>query len=562
MTAVHGWSVSSEAVYMAVGEEVQNLHRKVSQVRDGIRRSTEIFVGEEIGEMRRGLATAAEVSQTTADLSRERSEALARLRGSVEIAVSGSTAVVLVFRLLDYVVLIARAHVEGMSDGQYELGPFTAHVAELVSVGEGVARGIDESTQLLGRCLAQSRAFESQTGLDGTSLIDDFLALAAHLDEQQGASSERREAAHAAFTSIWKAIGGIVAGLQFHDMARQRLEHTIANLGRMADLHSKGLIDAGLPPIAEHSRPAALRRIAALEIAQLDDLRRLYETKMGELDGHLAEIGGQVVQSQDILGQLVHGGGGAMLDTEARHLQAQFKDGEQARLRLGKSLARCAEATQSLIDMTGKLDQLEHDLKIAGLNAAVRAAHVKSEDDTIGYIARVICEQASIARNEANRVREGVDRAAIDTTDLSLRILPGISAAYSLVEERLTSTSAVLGEAQASSSRELGSAISAASSLAADVTAIRKMMTPHIEGCALLHALCAALAAITAELPQTDASDEEMAAIDEILSQDYTMAEEREIFAAVVGRNVPAASSGAAEGPGHGQDEAMDAILF
>lgn len=562
------WNGASEGLYLDAGEKLRNVHGRISQVREGIQRSTELFAAAEMEEMRVGLASAVDDARRIGELTAERGGTLADLRSAIAEASSGSAAVRLVFRLLDYVVLIARAQVEGMRSGQDELVPFTLHVDELVTSGEDVARYIDGRMKLLGGYLEEGRTLEAQAVASGTgaTMVEGFLRLASQMENQQRSAAMRREEAQQAFTAVWKAIGGVVMGLQFHDMARQRLEHTISNLDLLNRIANDGVVAEGEGPLRDHIRPAALRRIATLEIAQLCGLAETYETKLAGLDADLAVIEAELETCGAILGRLLSGGGEedglAMLDAEASRMRVGFRRGEAIRQRLGESLGRSMEATNSLFEMTEKLADLEHNLRIAGFNAAVRAAHVDSGDDTIGYIARVIREQASKAREEADKVQRGIEFAITTTGSLASRILPAIASAESAIEERLSSATTLLSRTEGQCRDIIGKAIALARGLGQEIGTVRALMDSHVEGREMMLALSAGLAALAAHFPEADLPPEDAERLGRALSAHYTMEEERAIFQEVMGTLPGAAGGTDAAAPPAGSADDLDDILF
>ena len=143
LALVHQWNVSSEAVYLGAGNDLQTLHRRIGTVRDSIRQATEAVSSNEGDKVETMLGEASASAAQLETLAGERSRVLRVLAEGVTRASEGASAVALVFRLLDYVVLVARTHVEGMTQARDVLVPFTEHVHELVGSGQTVARALD-----------------------------------------------------------------------------------------------------------------------------------------------------------------------------------------------------------------------------------------------------------------------------------------------------------------------------------------------------------------------------------------------------------------------------------
>jgi hypothetical protein len=543
LALVNQWNVSSEAVYLGAGNDLQTLHRRIGTVRDSIRRSTEAMGSTEGDRVETLLTEAASTATQLETLSGDRSRILRTLSEGVVTAAEGASAVSLVFRLLDYVVLVARTHVEGMTQARDVLVPFTEHVHELVGSGQTVARALDARVRTVQGHIADSRAIDARVGgralVGEASLAFQFRSLNRRLSQERDSAATTREAAHRSFSVIRDAVGGLVMGLQFHDIARQRLEHTLTNLERLFLLAETGQLTPDGAPMEGKSRLLAVRRIVELEIAQLTSLTELYETKMGEVHANLDVLAGEIVESDRLLSSLFSddvGNAGksaiAVLEAEATKVRQRFERGEDDRRQIAASLHECVEAAGPLIAMTDELASLEHTLRLAGFNAAVRAAHVDSGDETIGYIAREIREQATVAKSQADLVREGIEMAVSATRELEGTILPQIATAETEIAEHFNTATDILARIEAECLDQLRDAASNAKGMGERIRTIASLMTPHVEGCALMRQTIAQLESIRDGLPDEPISPEDALRLHSLLAGQYTMAEERAIFEA------------------------------
>lgn len=280
--ALRQWNDANGKLFVASGELLMELYRKVSGIRDGLQRSTELLTSNDAQQMREALAIATNSARHIGGLTQDYGSTLSTLRTAVDMASSGSSSVLLAFRILDYVVLIARTQVEKMGAGQDELGSFTLHVEELVGSGQDVARRIDQNMGQFSLSLNDNETIAAK-GEMNEHILSEFAALTQQIDSKQRHTQQQQDAAHKLFTEIWQEIGLLVGGLQFQDVVRQRLEHTIANLAIMRDIYRTGLLTADGTPIASALRPAAVRRVAALEIAQLTDVAETYRLQLADI---------------------------------------------------------------------------------------------------------------------------------------------------------------------------------------------------------------------------------------------------------------------------------------
>ncbi|WP_279478778.1 hypothetical protein [Aureimonas sp. SK2] len=560
------WTTASESVFLDAGERLRTAHGRISQVREGIARATEIFTKPVMVGARDGLLVAVDKVATVQRLTEERGDRILALQAAVDKARSGSASLKTVFRVLDYIVVIARAQVESMKGAGGDLVSFSRTVDDLVTSGTSVAQAIDERMESLASAIQDSRAIAARRtrASEDWDLGDGFMALIERMEAEQGAAAARRAEAQEAFTAVGQAVAGAVMGLQAHDMARQRLEHTVENLGLIGPIGRDGTFGEGEAPLAPAHRQAAVRRIAQLEVAQLTDLAETYGGLMDKLAADLAAIADRLDLCADVLARLRmpdSEGGLAALEAAAERLHAYIEAGAEARRTLSDSLSRSVERTALLIEMTDQMTGLEFHLNLAGLNAAIQAAHVEGGDETIGYIARVIREQSSLARLEVDAIRSGSEEAASVTQDLSSRLLPEIAAAKETITANLRAACGDLAEAEAESRAALAKSAEASEGMSGEIRAVLQLMALHEEGTQMMLALSVAIGSLAAGTGGEALPAEEAARLDAVLTTRYTMKEERDVVARTFGT---AAATPAPDAPAAAEPAAddFDDILF
>ncbi len=494
-TSLTHWTVASEGVFLEAGERLRTAHGRIAAVRSGIARATEIFTKPVMVEARNGLVATVGTVETVGRLTAERTELTAGLQASIDKARSGSAALKTIFRVLDYIVVIARAQVESMTGAGGDLVSFSRTVDDLVTSGTTVAQAIDMRMDSLRSAIHESRAIASRRAgpAEDWDIANDFVALVDRIEAQQQAAAARRDEAQDAFTAVWKAIGAAVMGLQGHDMARQRLEHTVSHIGLIRTLARDGVFAQGHEPIAPAHRHAAVRRVARLEMAQLADLSTTYGGMMEQLAADLGAIADRLEACCDVLARLrapgEKGEGLSALEVGVSRLRAVIAAGGEARQMLNESLVRSVERTEHLTEMTDQMTGLEFHLNLAGLNAAIQAAHVEGGDETIGYIARVIREQSSQARDEVETIRNGVDRAASITRELASRILPRSPRARRPSSATSPPPMAACRPPRPTAARALTESAEAADGIGDEIRSVLRMMSLHEEGTRMMLAL-------------------------------------------------------------------------
>ncbi|MDY8107616.1 hypothetical protein U0C82_00445 [Fulvimarina sp. 2208YS6-2-32] len=558
MTLLDQWNTSSESVYLKTGEELQAIHADLCTIEATLSRTIDIMTGERIAAVHDELVRAVEEAAVLSG-SIDRIDDLIRtaIAGRSE-AIEGKLGVVSVFQMLRYVTLVGRTHIRSMPISTGELDTFVDNVVDLVNTGEETATMLGERLDQLGDCLSDSvgilettrrRASDEARPLPiAIGEIDE--ALTARQESAKAAQEKKREA----FRAAAAAVAGVVSGLQFHDIARQRLEHTSANIRLMIDL-AKGVALPGRDhPPGPEARDAFIAKLADLEIAQLGDLAAAYDGKMRDIEDHLGRI---FEQSQFCSGLVLNALEGDQ-DSQstpllggARQIEQSFSQSETLRTALQSGLDAYIETAGFFSATTAQLDSLEFHLQIAGFNAAIRAAHIEQGDEAIGYIAREIRGQASGAKFGADRVRSGIEAALVAANELQDHVLPRSDAAVETIRAAIALMVTTFTEAEAECLAQLSANEDAATSLPDRVSRARSLMGRYVEGCELMDSAVAALTALCAALGDRGEIEVDYTPLAEAVSRQYTMREERQIFETIfaIAPARPTAVPTKAEGP-------------
>lgn len=347
------------------------------------------------------------------------------------------------------------------------------------------------------------------------------------IEQRQRSAAESTETARIT-RSINQGVMAAVMALQVGDATRQRVEHIEHALA----------LSPGLAPETGVA-------IAALGAAQLTDTIAVLDAEVAEAQralGALADDAQMITaRSQQVYGAGDAGGSAlSRLSEQMRLAVAVLRDCEAERQKLGAVTSAVEATVKQMIGHVEAVQDIEANMRLVSLNAAIRCAQLGPEGAALNVIARQLrdltVETVEAADMAAARLHETAElalafsAAAGDETlnqvaRLEQQAIAGLGLMES-VETRIRTALSVLGQAAPAVAGLLNGAISEFSDQAAILEAladVEMQLTEQGEG-----------AATSAE-PDTELA-ETLAGI----RRTYTMESERRVHDGMWGRPAPA----------------------
>jgi hypothetical protein len=389
--------------------------------------------------------------------------------------------------------------------------------------------------------------------------------LLRHCEAAQAAFAD----AHARFAGVRTAVSEAVMGLQFHDIARQRLDHAMAAVERILGLLERGRLsdDGELLPPARRWRATGL--VAGLAAAQLRSLAADCAREAARLRASLRAVADELAAVEAISAALYAGGdpgqgaaGGSVmaeLEQELDRALAAFAAGERARDRQREALAACVAEAAPLAGIAAALIDSEAHLQIAGLNAVIRAAELDGRNEVIPHITQELRGHAARMKIEVKAFEAGVVRSLAAIATIGERVLPALHAAEAALRGGFERSAAVLCRLEAAARREHGTAHQMASGLVGLLRALAEEVRFEDEAVAAMQATAARLESLVQQvLDEAADGGEPWPELTALLEGAYTMASERAVHAGVLG-GAPAA---ALPDPAAAAADDLDDVLF
>lgn len=282
---------------------------------------------------------------------------------------------------------------------------FDVFTTDIAALSESASRTIQDFTavyhQLTGevsRAAHQRQQFDA--GHAGTlqSVTAGLTRTLAAVADQRHISLEGSRQTGLVTRQIVGRIGGAVMALQVGDATRQRLEHIEAAI----DHH------VGAPaPIPE--------AICALAAAQLEAALADYQREVAEADTALLDL---AADASTIMAhsQSIYGTGGASplatLSADVRHAALVLRDCEGERNKLETVARAVQETVQTLLSHVEAVQEIEANMRLVSLNAAVKCAQLGPRGTALNVIARQLRELTGETVAAAEAAMAGLHQAA------------------------------------------------------------------------------------------------------------------------------------------------------
>lgn len=251
------------------------------------------------------------------------------------------------------------------------------------------ARSLSEVAERLGQSLTAMRARErqAQTALDRLPRV---------LEDAAG------------------RIGAVVAGLQFGDISRQRLEHVDHALEVFAE------VAAGRRPLPPEAEDPALFAAAVCEL-QARQLRDIGSEFAGETRRALTSLGELTTAIEDIREHTAavyssgHDGGSTFLlqvDRELQTVATALAHYAEATAQTHRALDGVRATAEAMTQAMRAIADVDADMNLIGLNASIKCGNLGPRGRALNVVAQELRAYARQTRGLASQVAERLEDVA------------------------------------------------------------------------------------------------------------------------------------------------------
>jgi hypothetical protein len=475
--------------------------------------------------------------------------AFARERGDVQkllAAVSAATHPVedlhRSVRLMGILSVNARIVAAGLTDAADQFDVFTTDIAELSkSATAAVAAFAEGHLRLAG---AVRRAADQFTGFEAAHR-ERLEGLAASLDqglaavaERQRLSAERSAETARVSQEMAMRIASAVMALQVGDSTRQRVQHSEEALTHLA-----GWLAGATPHalgVAAEDRPALAAIVISLQQAQLHGTIEAFDHETREAEHALVELAADasvaITECRRLYDDKIGGTPIALLGTQMREAALLLRDCAGEREQLDALATAVGDMVEVLLGHVEAVRDIEANMRLVGLNAAVKCAQLGPRGAALSVIAAQLRELTGelvpAARAAVTQLGEAVSIARAFTAGSTGRL----AAEVGELEAEATTALGLLEAVE----RRLGAALA---TLDRDGAEAETLLATASHGLSRHASLAEALADAEFDLARIApaAAEEAMPALADVLRalrRGYSMEAERRIhddFAAALG---------------------------
>lgn len=456
-------------------------------------------------------------------------------------------------RLMGILAVNARIVAAGISDAVDQFDVFTTDIAELAEGANKAITDFYEGHQQLAtavtRAAGEFTAFETAHRDVLIGLADELGRSLAEIEETRRASAERSAETARISRDVSMRVAHAVMALQVGDSTRQRVEHVEDALGLLVGW------------LREAPSDALSRAVLALEQAQLADAIRTFNrdtTSAHEALVSLAADAGPAIA--DCL-RLYGGKGGtslAALGEQTRRAAILLRDCEEERGRLGAMAERVARTVEVLVGHVEAVRDIEANMRLVSLNAAVKCAQLGPRGAALSVIAGQLRELTGdlvlAARAATERLADATSAASVFTAASTGKLAEQLGE----LERQASASVGQLAEVDARLANALATLERDGPAATARLTEAAQGLGGHGSIAEALSDVHFEIAGLLERLPAPDTPDEErLVTAYEQLRRTYSMEEERAVHDRCAG---PLAPPPAEEPPSGSDDD--DILLF
>ena len=544
-----------EAAFVAVGGRLTDGAALLNTLSKLFEALPQTLGGEEVEEASGHLrAVATRAGQLATTFAQEKSD-LARLAEVVAAANSPISDLKRAVKMMGIVSVNARVTAAGIVGDSDDFEVFTTDIATL---SDSASRTIQDFAQVyrqltaeVDRATSQRARFEKAHADTLNHLGTSLSSTLAALDQQRAVALESSTETGRVSRQIVGRIGSAVMSLQVGDATRQRIEHAELALTSMADLiEGHAAFDQTLPG---EQHDTALAALAALQHQQIAGTAQSFAQEVEQAEADLsalaADAGTIMARSRDFHGdERGTSSAVASLSAQLRTAVTILADFEAERAKLEIVAHAVQETVKTLLEHVAAVQEIEANMRLVSLNAAVRCAQLGPRGASLTVIATqlreltsetVIAAEAAMARLGESSTLAGSFGAASDQgsgqigeledqANLALDILSTLDRGLADALKRLNSD---------------GPKVIKLLEAAADGLSGQSAMAETLDDIAI------ATAALSTQAPPAQLTTE-LSAILASLRKSYTMEAERQIHDRLF-----AAAAGAANAGSASQDE-------
>ncbi|MFP9136405.1 hypothetical protein ACLI1C_04405 [Devosia sp. XGJD_8] len=403
-----------ESTFLAVGARLAEGAAMLNRVTKVFEALPAELQSPELQEASTRLAEVGHQAKTISSMFATEQADLARLVTVVAAAEHPISELRRTVKMMGIVAINARVVAASVVGDGDDFDVFTTDIAKLSETATSTIQAFTTAyrrlTDEVGHAARQRGQFENAHADTLSELAAGMDAALADLARQRAVSVDGASETGRVTRQIVGRIAGAVMALQVGDATRQRIEHVESGLDALCDL-----IDGGALSTDEEN--VALAAFGGLQVKQLSAAADAFEGDVAEAGAALrdlaADAGAIMTQSRATYGK---GDGGdsslATLSEAVRHAARVLRDCEAERGKLEQVATAVLGTVGVLLSHVEAVQEIEANMRLVSLNAAVKCAQLGPRGAALNVIARQLRELTGETVAAAEAAMAGLHEAA------------------------------------------------------------------------------------------------------------------------------------------------------
>ena len=421
---------STEVEFLSLGTNLQQFNgrsRDISELSSSI---TTMMSGKEMTDAMEGLRQILKRIKDLDNDSRKGTEILRAILHRIEEMhrpLIGFERIVRNLRLLCNFIKIESAHLEDSDTG---FDTLSEDVGKLARKIESKSADLFDQSMLLSLMvegnLNQIGEFEKSSHGQALCIVDGAIGCLNSLTEKHDLSSATLHDVTARWNQISRHIGEVVTSLQFHDITRQKIEHVKESLveitgkqsprekNRVSRLKDNLFPFRGKEPSDGSGGIASTVSACELQRAQLDHARMEVLSAIERIIAGLKDIAHHITEICAETSTLVNvsdASGATFISSLEKGFSAltgSIAEYHRINEQLSETIDRSAHTIGAMSSFIRDLEKIGIEIRMIGLNACIRAAHVGEKGAALGILADSIHQLSADTSDHTDLISENI----------------------------------------------------------------------------------------------------------------------------------------------------------
>lgn len=302
-----------------------------------------------------------------------------------------------------------------------ETDDFDVFTTDIQTLSDGAARTIRDFSLVYEQLTAEVHKAASHRAQFEAAHRDTLTGLAESLSSNLAEVTARREVSASGSVEtgrvsrqIGQRIAAAVMAMQIGDATRQRIEHIETALTTLADLVEGG--GAGELALAATDHADVVTDVSTLQAGQLGDAAAAFNAEIADAEDALGELAADA-RTVMASSSRIYGGGSersplAALSAELHSAIAVLRSCEAERTKLEQVAAGVQATVSVLLTHVEAVQDIEANMRLVSLNAAVKCAQLGPRGSALNVIARQLRTLTGETVLAAEAAMQGLGKSA------------------------------------------------------------------------------------------------------------------------------------------------------